>query len=163
MDESFNITIEGFEEIKTRLMEIDIQKLESKTTSAVAIEFDNIARKNIIERIYNQPQSAYYVRTGAAKGGSVIQNFEDGKGLEVIWNSTLKSRSIEGVDGVLSTPKNRVRSGQRQLLTGKDHTIFLNENSRVKRLNTYFFTDAIKEIKTKALSIQKAILESLQA
>lgn len=126
------IKITGTKEV-IRLLSVNIEGAVKDIVDEVAVEHEGIATENLSSRIYGQPESPNYRRTGRALGGRIIKEEGPDK-TSVVFNSRLK--------------------GAR-----KNYTPFLNRNARIRKLNTKFWDDAVEETRQKAPKIAKEVLK----
>jgi hypothetical protein len=133
---TFNIEIESLKELEDYYGNIqkDMIRLLMEGIEETAIFMEKKASEYLDQRIYAQPKSEYYIRTGSmARGGTINK---DQGGYEVMFSSVLG-----GAD--------------------REYAKFVNMNSRVDRLNTLFFSDANDEAEEKLLSFIEHKFEQL--
>lgn len=122
-----SIEIKGLDGVINALG-IDLDRQVDNAIRAVALEMDNEALENLQDRIYSRPPSPNYVRTGAAQQGREVKKV--GRGRKVIYNPQLKGKAI-------------------------NYAPMLNKNSRIPKLHTLFWEDAVSDIKRRANTIAK--------
>jgi hypothetical protein len=113
-----NIELKGFDELSKKFNTFKGDEAEYETTLALADYMEQKASDNLEQRIYSQPPSPHYRRTGKAQRGRWIKERTEGHEVKF-------STEIAGAD--------------------KDYTVFLNKNRRIRKLNTNFFDDALKD------------------
>lgn len=116
-----------------RLDKINIERSLPKIVLSVSGFLENERTKNINKRIYAQPPSPKYKRSGRALGGTKNEAL----------NSTIR----------------RVISDARLKGAKTNYTPFLNRNKRIKRFNTNFWDDAVKATKAKTKEIIKRFIK----
>ena len=114
------------------LGKLDVQGRLPRVVERVAKIMENKAKSNINTRVYGQPPSKYYVRTGRAQR-SIIANKQS--------NISYKVLSDTRVAGAT-----------------KNYTPYLNRNKRIRRLNTHFWDDAVKDTQSKVQDIIQDII-----
>jgi hypothetical protein len=120
----FKIEIEGLEEVKNFYYDLatETPRMLMEAINETAIYMGQKAGENLQKRIYAQPPSKYYERTGSAGRGHEVNTIKDG--YEVRFSTVLGGAETE-------------------------YDVFLNKNSRVSRLHTLFFDDAYTEAEEK--------------
>lgn len=104
-----------------KLLSLDVDNILKTSIFDIAGFQENRATKYLKVRVYGQPASPNYRRTGGALGGHTIKREGAFKAI-VIFDARLKNK------------KSKV-----------NYTLFLNRNRRIKKLNTKFHDDAVKE------------------
>jgi len=126
-----NIDLQNLDKVLNRL-NFDWDDLNKALISNISNEMEINAKQNIDQRIYAQPPSPRYIRTGKAKKG--ILKFKKGTQGQVLADTTLAG-------------------------AGKNYTPFLNKNSKITKLNTNFWDDAVEKTKQETPKIAKEILK----
>ncbi|MFX1499337.1 MAG: hypothetical protein ACFFDH_00070 [Promethearchaeota archaeon] len=115
------------------LINADIAKAIKDVITELAAFLTGDSTQKLADRVYSQPESPTYRRTGNALRGR--ENVE------------------------LGTAERKVRRDTTIAGASKNYSPFLNRNSRTRRLNTLFWDDAVKE--TRKLQ-KKLVQEKLQ-
>lgn len=116
-----SMKIDGVERL-SRILNVDVGDIIDKSAKEVGDDLDQDLLKAIDEKIYSQPSSVNYRRTGNAKRGRKIEDVRGG------FKHTMDTK-IAGSD--------------------ERYVAALNRNSRVSRFNTHFWDDVVKDIDTK--------------
>jgi hypothetical protein len=128
---NISIDLTGFEDA-LKALNTNFDDISKQIVSRISNEMEITAKENIDERIYSQAPSPRYIRTGKAKKGIVKFN--------------------KGTQG-------QVVADSRKAGASKNYTPFLNKNSKIKKLNTLFWDDAVKTTKKNAGKIAQEIIK----
>jgi len=123
-----SIKTSGFDKLRVKLSKKPTDPLRNAVFEIAAL-VEKKAKLNINQRIYGQPPSPRYTRSGAAQKGFLNRQL-DTQGLR---------REVMS-DARLSYNPNNKRN--------TNYTPFLNQNKRIKRFNTGFWDDAVDDGRT---------------
>ena len=110
-------------------LNVDIFSILDEALKEGAEFLDNDSTEKLRKRIYGQPPSPTYRRTGKALGGRLVRRTRKGKYF------------VQRDTRIKRARKNYIR--------------FLNRNRRNRKQNTLFWTDAIKDTKKETNKIVK--------
>ena len=122
------LRIEGLEKVK-KILNTDVPDRADDIVAEGARVFDQIANKEITDKVYDRPVSPNYIRTGRARRGRRIRSLGKAKRLHIM------DSKIAGAD--------------------RGYSAALNRNRRIRVNNTEFWDDAVDEFKDEIPSIVK--------
>ena len=137
MSENIQVSLDRNDQKKIATLLLKIPDVWSKVASRVIKQLSNPnykAKKYLKERVYNQSPSDNYQRTGTALGSILLKI-----------NNKLKATLV--ADTRLKWLHKRRKK--------RNYMPMLNRNSRIRRLNTHFWDDAIKETIAEAPMVLK--------